>query len=344
MPTIVDVAREAGVSIATVSRVLSPGGGRAAVRPATAEKVLAAARALQFVPSPLGRGLASNRSGLLGLLVPDLADPHYPHIASGVEDAARAAELAVLICNTLGSPERLADYLRLLYARHVDAIVLCGGSTLGADELRTLQASPVPVVLIGRPSEPSRLPFVSVDNLHAGQVATRHLLDGGRPRTVHLAGPLTQTTMQDRAAGYRSTMHQAGLPDEVIETNGSPEDGLRHARALLDRPPRRRPEAMFAATDRLALSVLAAAADLGLQVPDDLAVVGFDDLPLAPYVRPSLSSVAQPAHGLGELAISVALDLASGTTVEPILVPAELVVRESSGLAGLAGARGQGAR
>ena len=328
--TIADVAQAAGVSIATVSRVLSPGARPYPVRPETAERVRAAATALNFIPSPLARGLATNRSGLLGLLVPDLADPHYPHIASGVEDSARAAELAVLICNTLGSPERLADYLRLLHARHVDAIVLCGGSTLGPDELATLEASSAPVVLIGRPAEPSRLPFVSIDNLKAAREATVHLLAAGRTRIAHLGGPASQTTMRDRADGYRWAMADAALPPLVIETAGSPEDGLRHARGLLERPPGQRPDAIFAATDRLALAVLAAAADLDVQVPRQLAVVGFDDLPLAPYFRPALTSVAQPARQLGDLAIQAALQLSAGLSVEPIFVPAELVVRDST--------------
>jgi LacI family transcriptional regulator len=328
--TIADVAQAAGVSIATVSRVLSPGPSRHPVRAATAERVRAAATALNFVPSPLARGLATNRSGLLGLLVPELADPHYPQIASGVEDSARAAELAVLICNTLGSPDRLADYLRLLHARHVDAIVLCGGSTLGPDELATLEAGPAPVVLIGRPAESSRLPFVSIDNVGAARAATEHLLDTGRWRIAHLAGPSAQTTMRDRAEGYRSTISRAGLPPEVVETDGTPEDGLRHARTLLERSSSQRPDAIFAATDRLALAVLAAAADLRLDVPEQLAVVGFDDLPLAPYFRPTLSSVAQPARQLGDLAIQAALRLTSGARVEPVVVPAELIVRDSS--------------
>ena len=330
MATIADVARAAGVSIATVSRVLSPDPSRHPVRPATAERVRAAAEALNFVPSSLARGLATNRSGLLGLLVPDLTDPHYPQIASGVEDSARAAELAVLICNTLGSPARLTEYLRLLQARHVDAIVPCGGSTLGPDELANLAASAVPVVLIGRPAEPSRLPFVSIDNVGAARVATDYLVRGGRRRIVHLAGPASQTTMRDRAEGYRVAVAEAGLQVEIVQTTGAPEDGLRHARALLERTTRRRPDAIFAATDRLGLAVLAAASDLGRRVPEDVAVVGFDDLPLAPFVRPSLSSVTQPAHRLGQAAIDLALRLSRGERVEPVLLPAELVPRDSS--------------
>jgi LacI family transcriptional regulator len=137
--------------------------------------------------------------------------------------------------------------------------------------------------------------------------------------------------MRDRADGYRASLARAGLAAEVIETNGTPEDGLRQARRLLRRPPRRRPDAIFAATDRLALAVLATAADLGLDVPEQLAVVGFDDLPLAPYFRPALTSVAQPARALGDLAIKAALRLSAGLRVEPTVIPAELIVRASSG-------------
>src|SRR5207302_10388274 len=137
--TIADVARAAGVSIATVSRVLSPGPVPHPVRADTADRVRAAARELNFIPSPLARGLAARRSGLIGLIVPDLADPHYPQIAIAVEDRARDAELAVLICNTLGEIERMAEYLQLLQARRVDAIVRSGATSLNAIELLALQ-------------------------------------------------------------------------------------------------------------------------------------------------------------------------------------------------------------
>ena len=330
MATIADVARRAGVSIATVSRVLSPAPSPHPVSARTAARVREAAQALDFVPSALARGLASRRSGLIGLIVRDLADPHYPHVAGGAEDAARRHGLAVLVCNTLGQPDRLADYLRLLNARHVDAIVLCGGSTLSPPELASLGASAAPVVLIGRPAPPWQPPFVSIDNLGAARAVTRHLVETGRRRIAHLAGPASQTTMLDRAAGYAEALAEAGLPTEVVETNASPADGLARARRLLRRPAARRPDAVFAATDRLALSVLAAAADVGLGVPRDLAVFGFDDLPLAPYVRPSLSSVTQPAHRLGREALGLALRLIDGARPDPVVVAAEIVVRDSS--------------
>ncbi|TME98195.1 MAG: LacI family transcriptional regulator, partial [Chloroflexi bacterium] len=187
--TITDVARAAGVSIATVSRVLSPGPVPHPVRAETADRVRAAARQLNFIPSPLARGLAARRSGLIGLIVPDLSDPHYPQIAIAVEDRARDAELAVLICNTLGEIERMAEYLQLLQARRVDAIVLSGATSLNAVELLALQRCEVPLVLIGRPAVHIEWPNVSIDNRQGARLATRHLIQIGRERIVHLSGP-----------------------------------------------------------------------------------------------------------------------------------------------------------
>lgn len=326
MATIADVARAAGVSIATVSRVLSPGAVPHPVRADTAERVREAAQRLNFIPSPLARGLAARRSGLIGLVVPDLADPHYPQIAIGVEDAAREAAMGVLICNTLGEMDRMAEYLQLLQARRVDVVVLSGATSLNAVELQTLQRYEVPIVLIGRPAMHGQWPYVSIDNRLGARLATRHLLELTRSRIVHLSGPRTQTTMADRVRGYTEEMGER--PAEIIESNGTPEDGYERLSARLDTAPL--PDAVFAATDRLAMAALAVAADRSLHVPRDLAVVGFDDIPLAAQVRPSLTSVAQPAHQLGMLAVEVARQVAMGEDIQPRSLPPRLVEREST--------------
>jgi LacI family transcriptional regulator len=326
--TISDVARVAGVSIATVSRVLSPGPVPHPVRVDTADRVRAAARQLNFIPSPLARGLAGHRSGLIGLIVPDLADPHYPQIASGVEDAANEAELAVLICNTLGETDRMTEYLQLLQARRVDAIVLSGGTSLSAAQLQAaLQNCQVPLVLIGRPAIHVPWPNVSIDNRAGARQATRHLIDNARRRViVHLGGPPSQTTMEDRARGYTDEM--AARPSEILESNGTPDDGYERLRERLDRQPS--PDAIFAATDRLAMAALALAADRHLHVPRDLAIIGFDDIPVATQLRPTLSTMAQPARALGVEAIKMAQRLAAGESVQPTVLSAQLVPREST--------------
>ena len=324
--TIADVARMAGVSIATVSRVLSPGAVPHPVRADTADRVREAARRLNFVPSPLARGLAARRSGLIGLVVPDLADPHYPQIAIGVEDGARQAEMGVLMCNTLGELERLAEYLQLLEARRVDVIVLSGATSLSGVELQTLRRCSIPMVLIGRPAIPVQWPHVSIDNRLGARLATRHLLGLGCTRVVHLGGPRKQTTMADRARGYMDEMQPRAL--DMVESSGTPEDGYDRLRARLELEPR--PDAVFAATDRLAIAALAVAADRALHVPRDLAVVGFDDIPLAAQLRPTLTSVSQPAYELGTAAIEIAGRASAGQTVEPRVLAPRLIEREST--------------
>jgi DNA-binding LacI/PurR family transcriptional regulator len=329
--TISDVAQAAGVSIATVSRVLSPGAVPHPVRADTADRVREAARRLNFIPSPLARGLAARRSGLIGLIVPDLADPHYPQIAIGAEDAAREASMAALIGNTLGEIDRLAEYLQLLQARRVDAIVLSGATSLNAIELQTLQRCEVPMVLIGRPAISVQWPHVSIDNKLGARLATRHLLQIGCERIVHLSGPQTQTTMADRVRGYLEELD--GRPGEVLESSGAPEDGYARLMARLEEPAtesRPIPDGVFAATDRLAIAALSAAADLSLHVPRDLAVVGFDDIPLAGQLRPSLTSVAQPAYDLGVVAVEMAQRLVMGESVPPRVLAPKLVERQST--------------
>jgi LacI family transcriptional regulator len=239
--------------------------------------------------------------------------------------------MAVLICNTLGDSARLTAYVRLLHARRVDGIVLSGGTSASADELRALGSSRAPVVLIGRPPASVPLAYVSIDNALAARLATWHLIEGGRRRIVHLGGPAHQTTMADRAAGYRQAVEVAGLVPSVIASCGTPEDGYRRLAERLEAFDAARPDAVFAATDRLAIAALALAADRGLRVPADLAIIGFDDLPLAPHLRPSLSSMAQPGHALGREAIRLARTLLAGEPVEPVILQARLVPRASTG-------------
>jgi DNA-binding LacI/PurR family transcriptional regulator len=300
------------------------------VRADTAERVRLAARDLKFIPSEIARGLAVRRSGLVGLLVPDLADPHYPQIAAGVEERARDADLSVLICNTLGETDRMAAYLQLLQARRVDGIVLSGGTSLTPAQLVALQNFDVPLVLIGRPSMRVPWPHVSIDNQTAACFATQHFVDLGHRRILHLAGPRTQTTMADRASGYRDAVMENHLISEEIRSDGTPEDGYRQLKQRLTDQQADQITAVVAATDRLAIAAMAAAADLHLHVPRELAIIGFDDIPLAAQLRPSLSTMAQPAHELGSVAIDMVQRLAAGEAVQPILLHARLVQRQSS--------------
>jgi DNA-binding LacI/PurR family transcriptional regulator len=170
---------------------------------------------------------------------------------------------------------------------------------------------------------------VSIDNRDGARQATRHLMQIGRKRMVHLAGPRSQTTMADRATGYREAMDSANLRAEVIDSDGTPEDGYALLKARFEGKGVL-PDSIFAATDRLAIAALALAADLHLHVPRELAVVGFDDIALAAQLRPTLSTMSQPAYELGTVAINMAKRLVAGELVHPVSLAAGLTPREST--------------
>lgn len=326
--TIQDVARRAGVSIATVSRVLNR--GPHPVSPAARARVEQAARELDFRPSSLARGLAGRETRTLALVLPDIANPYYPLLSRGMEDVASAHGYAVLICNTDYRPDKLALYLRLLREKRVDGALLAGGGHEDPADLAALAEAGLVLQAIGR--HPLAVPSVRIDNLAAARAATAHLVAGGRRRIAFIGGPAEHTTVADRRAGYRAALTQAGLaddPDLEIEAGFGLADGERAAARLatLAAPP----DGIFAFNDYLAIGAIHHLFAAGLAVPGSVAVVGFDDIPLAPYCRPSLSSVQVPAYDLGAAATEALLRQLGGQPVEPVVwLPTRIVVRESS--------------
>jgi LacI family transcriptional regulator len=351
--TIQDVARRAGVSIATVSRVLNR--SPHPVRPELRARVEAAAQELDFRPSSLARGLAGRETQTLALVVPDISNPYYPRLSRGVEDVASAHGYGLIICNTDHSPEKLAIYLRLLREKRVDGVLLAGGGHEGPEEASgQLRAIPpvgeeaglsgssarervdlgrgrLAIHAIGR--HPLRAPSVRIDNVEAGRAATHHLLDRGRRRIAFVGGPAAHTTVADRRRGYRGALRAAGLglsPSLELDVGFSPQDGERAADILLSLP--YPPDAVFAFNDNLAVGLIHALLAAGRRVPDDIAVIGFDDIPLAAYFRPSLSSVAVPAYQLGAAAAERLLRQLAGEPLGDIQwLGTRVVARESSG-------------
>jgi LacI family transcriptional regulator len=330
MPTTIrDVALRAGVSIATVSRVLNRSDHP--VRAALRARVEAAARELDFRPSSLARGLAGRETRTLALVVPDIANPYYPRLSRGVEDVASAAGYALIVCNTDYRVDKLALYLQLLREKRVDGVLLAGGGHENPADLAELADADLPLQAIGR--HPLAAPSVRIDNVAAGRAATAHLLERGRRRIAFVGGPAAHTTVGDRRRGYRQALRAAGLrplPRLEIETSFSPADGELAARRLLE--PAHQPDAVFAVNDYLAIGVVHGLLAAGRRVPDDVAVIGFDDIPLAAYFRPSLSSVAVPAYELGTAATEQLLRQLAGETVgETLWLETRVVARESSG-------------
>jgi DNA-binding LacI/PurR family transcriptional regulator len=331
--TISDVAAEAGVSVATVSRVLNDRGYP--IRPETRRRVVEAIEKLDFRPNELARGLLLKRTQTIGLVIPDITNPYYPVISRGVEDVASDRGYAVIFCNTDRDAAKSEYYVNVLLQKQVDGLIIAGGGTDFTRAFERFAEHGTRVVFVGKPSLP--WPSVRVPNEDGTVAAMAHLAELGHQQVGFIGGPQTLSTARDRLAGYRRAVRDHGLvASPSLERPGdfSEQSGYREAERLLRDT--RRPTAILAANDRMAIGALAAAADRGLVVPDDLSVVGFDDIPLVSYVRPALTTVALPAYEMGAAAMRLLLDLLQNkddgpTAAAPtVRLPVTLVVRDST--------------
>lgn len=325
--TIHDVARYAGVSPATVSRVLNHSSHP--VSEQGRRCVLAAARKLAYIPNLLARSLLTQETAAIGVLIPDVSNPYYAEVLRGIEDAVVPAGRTVILCNTDRQPEKQRLYLRALMERRVDGIIVAGGTFGRADTAIT--GRHLPVVIIGR--HRARLPSVRIDNVAAAVMATAHLLGLGHRRIACLAGPSVSLTAADRVEGYRRALQAAGVaptPDLVIEAGFTPAGALAAVRRLLALDPP--PTAIVASNDQVAIGAIRALHEAGVWVPEDVSVMGFDDTPLASYTMPSLTTVAVPTHGLGRTAVELLDSLMRGKAASSVVLPCTLRVRESTSM------------
>ena len=302
--TIADVARRAGVSTATVSRVLS-GVGRA--RPETHARVEAAARELGFRPSDVARSLKRRSTQSIGLIVTDIENPYFPQLVKAVEDAAIAAGYAVLLCNAVDDPEREAWYLDFLVERRVDGLVIAA-STIGSRQGDWLAAAPLPVVLINTMAPDGLVPTIVSDNRAGGRAAARHLLDLGHRRFGYLKPPPRNLDAPERLAGVSDELLEAGLAVDGAEPalaigNGGPTvtGGEAAMTELLGLDPR--PTAVIAYNDLMAIGAMRAIRTAGLRVPADVSLIGFDDVALAAFVEPALTTLRQETAEMGRWAV-----------------------------------------
>jgi LacI family transcriptional regulator len=323
--TIRDVARRAGVSPATVSRVLSRSAHPVSER--GRRRVLAAAQQLAYIPNLLARSLLTHQTAALGVLIPDVSNPYYAAVLRGIEDAAGPGGRAVILCDTDRNPDKQRLYLRALMERRVDGLIIAGGS-FGRAEIDIIGES-LPLVMIGR--HQARIPSVRIDNVHAGALATGHLVSLGHRRIAHMAGPSVSLTAADRLKGYRRALEGASIapePDLEVEVGFAPARAGEAVRALFET--QAVPTAVVAANDQVAIGVIRALHELHLTVPGDVSVVGFDDTPVASYIVPSLTTVAVPTHELGRTAVALLTAMLDGRRAASVILPCDLRVREST--------------
>lgn len=328
MPNILDVALKARVSIATVSRVVNKSLHK--VNPTTRERVLAAIAELDYRPNALAKGLLTKKTMTIGIIIPDISNPYYAEIVRGIQDVAGQAGYAVTLHNTDRKPGGITRYIYLLREKSADGIIFSGGIINGHETLSILKELKERVVVIGRHEVDS--PAVMVDNMGGAAQAVQHLFDIGHKRIGFIGGPDGSTTAVDRLRGYQNAMVRNGLmvaPRLVKKGTWNPESGYLLGMQLLKG--KNRPTAIVAANDQMAFGAIKAAKELGLAVPEDLAVVGFDNIPLSSYFNPSLTTVEVPMHDLGAAAVSMLLNLISGNKFEKMkLFKTRLLVRGST--------------
>jgi DNA-binding LacI/PurR family transcriptional regulator len=327
------VARLATVSTATVSRVVN---GSPSVRPVTREAVLRAIEQLGYAPNHAARTLVTRRTNTIALVVSEsetrvFSDPFFPRIVRGVSAALGQTELQLLLLMARDDREH-AKVERYLRQGHVDGVILM--SLHGEDSLpKTLPRLGVPTVLVGRPKVDERLPWVDADNRGGARAATAHLLDAGRENVAAITGPLDMTVGVDRFEGYRDALRAAGRRfRKLLVAHGdfSKESGARAMRELAERVPD--VDAVFVANDPMAMGALEALRALGRGVPEDVAVIGFDDVADAASTDPPLTTVSQPLEqmtkSLAELLLRRMEGL--GDEDESVVCPTHLVRRASA--------------
>ena len=311
MATIRTVADLAGVSTATVSHVINE---TRVVSAPTAARVLDAMEQLHYHPDVVARSLRRRETLTLGLLVPSVEIPFFAVVARDVEAAANEAGYSVILCNSGWSLGRERQYIHNLLARRVDGL-LCISMDMTAEHIAPLLRRNTPVVLFDEGSMPGiELDAVEIDNFRGAYDATVHLLDLGHRRIGCVTGIGNSPLNDARIRGYRQALEQAGIafdPRLLHEGDYSAESGLAHGRALLTSP--QPPTAVFAFNDLMAMGVMQAAHQRGLRIPTDLAVIGFDGLPLTAFTSPPLSTVEQPVAAMSAAAIAMLLDRIHGT-------------------------------
>jgi len=324
MANIKDVALRAGVSVTTVSHVVN---GTRFVKEASRLRVEDAVRELGYVPSAVARSLKHNATRTFGMLIPNNSNPYFAEVLRGVELRCFAAGYNVILCNSNDDPKRQASHLRVLAEKRVDGLVLvsCNRDAGLMDIMGELK---IPVVLLDREINGVACDLVEVDHLVGGLIATQHLLALGHPRVACLSGPAGLSVSSQRRAGWKQALAQAGVerePGDLARGDFSPRGGYLAMQTLLKHDPR--PTAVFVCNDLMAFGALAAAREAGIEVPGQLSIVSYDDIELAAYAVPPLTTVVQPKLQIGTLAAEMLLDRVDGKFGPPRQVMLEPLLK-----------------
>jgi len=330
MPTIRDVAKRANVAPITVSRVINNSGY---VSQEVRQRVEQAIAELNYIPNSLGPSLRSKRTNILALVLSDITNPFWTTVARGVEDTANQSGYYVVLCNTDESQSKQDEYLTVMLRKRVDGVLLVPAQST-AQSIRMIQQQAVPVVVMDRRVPDSVVDVVRCDSVEGAYRLTRHLLDLGHRYVAMITGPEQVSTAVDRVIGFRRAMEEAGLGQEMQQVywgEFNQKAGFDLTKRVLRSTPR--PTAIFAGNNFIAIGALKALREAGAQVPDDMALVAFDDLPAPLVIDPFFTVAVQPAYEMGKTATELLLTRITQQTtghVEEVLFQAQIIVRRSS--------------
>ncbi|MES9723179.1 catabolite control protein A [Bacillus safensis] len=328
--TIYDVAREANVSMATVSRVVN---GNPNVKPTTRKKVLEAIDRLGYRPNAVARGLASKKTTTVGVIIPDISSIFYSELARGIEDIATMYKYNIILSNSDQNTDKELHLLNTMLGKQVDGIVFMGGNITDV-HVEEFKRSPVPIVLAASVEEQAQTPSVNINYEQAIYDSVQLLVEKGHKRIAFVSGLMSEPINSVRKlAGYKRALEEAGIAfDDTLVAEGdySYDSGIEALAHLLEQSDK--PTAVIAATDEMALGVIHGAQDRGVSIPEDLEVIGFDNTRLSLMVRPQLTTVVQPTYDIGAVAMRLLTKLMNKEQVDDQIVelPHRIEERQST--------------
>lgn len=323
-----DVAELAGVHPSTVSRVIN---NDSRISEKTKERVLLAIKKLGYTPNAIARGLKTKRTYTLGMLIPDITNPFFAEIARGVEDAANKNNFNVILCNTDDKPKKERTYLEILREKRVDGLIL-GTAHIKDKSILELERQKFPYMLISRNIERLDKNCIIIDDVAGGIMATEYLIKLGHQRIAHITGPLQTRSALNRLKGYKLALKKYGIEyrDELVgEGDFRIKGGYQVMKRYLKLA--KPPTAIFAANDLLALGAMQAIQKKNFSIPDDFSVIGFNDIELASFVYPPLTTIRQPILEMGNLAVKMLLKIITDKEFNQrrVVLQPKLIIRES---------------
>jgi LacI family transcriptional regulator len=329
MATMKQVAEKAGVSTSTVSHVIN---NTRVVSPDVRARVLSIIAEMRYIPSAVARSLKNDKTHTIGMMVPNSSNPYFAELIQGIEDAAFKRSYNVILCNAYDDPKKQAAYLRVLMEKRIDGLILVAS---GADDelALLLRDQSVPIVLVDREVAGVEADFIESDHETGGYLATRYLIELGHTDIGCVSGPADLPPARDRVAGYLRALKEAGLKfrlDYLVRSDFTSEGGFRAFQQLLalNQPP----TAIFASNDLMAIGGICAASEARLRIPQDLSVIGYDDIALASYSTPRLTTMAQPKYEMGQRVTRLLLERIMGghLPLRRELLQTTLVERQST--------------